>query len=82
MAQAYAIVMASTEMYDGDRRGTVQAAQQEADKKFEEMARKARLTKVTRNPEPHVMTHSEMRNHLPHANLDGLVGLFFTADIT
>jgi len=82
MALAYAVVMATAEMYDNHRRETVQEAQREADKRFEEIAQEARLTKVVRNPEPHVMTYGGMRNHMPQANLDGLVGLFFTADIS
>lgn len=82
MAMAYAVILATTEMFDGDRRGTVQAAQREADRKFETMAREALLTQVTRNPEPRIMTWAEMRNAFPHMHLDGLVGLYFTADIT
>ena len=82
MAQAYAVIMADAKLFDSNRRDTVQEAQHAADKRFEEIAQEARLTKVVRTPEPHIMTHSEIRNHLPHANLDGLVGLFFTADIS
>ena len=46
------------------------------------MAQEAMKATVTRNPEPRVMTYLEMRNAFPHTNLDGLVGLYFTADIT
>lgn len=82
MALAYAVVLVAAELYDHERRNSVAEAQAAADKRFEAIAQEARKTLVTRNPEPHVMTYPEMRNHFPTANLDGLVGLFFTADIT
>lgn len=82
MALAYAIVFVAAELYDHDRYGSVQKAQAAADERFEKLAVEARKTLVTRNPEPHVMTYTEMRNHLPEANLQGLVGLRFVADIT
>lgn len=82
MAMAYAVVFAASELFDRHRRETVQEAQREADKRFEAIAQQNRLTLVTRNPEPRVMTHPEMRNAFPNINLDGLVGLYFTADIT
>lgn len=81
MALAYAVVLASTELFDHHRRETVQEAQRAADQKFEAIAQQNRLAMVTRNPEPRVMTYPEMRNAFPGVNLDGLVGLYFTADI-
>uniref|UniRef100_A0AAU6R5C9 Minor tail protein n=1 Tax=Micrococcus phage Olihed TaxID=3092209 RepID=A0AAU6R5C9_9CAUD len=82
MALAYAVIFASTELFDRHRRDTVQEAQRAADQKFEAIAQQNRLTMVTRNPEPRVMTYPEMRNAFPGVNLDGIVGLYFTADIT
>ncbi|QKN87756.1 hypothetical protein IXEL_56 [Microbacterium phage Ixel] len=82
MALAYAVIFASTEMYDHHRHETLQMAQKAADEKFEAIAQGARKTLVTRNPEPRVMTWPEMRNAFPDINLDGLVGLYFTADIS
>lgn len=82
MAAAYAVVLVTAEMYDRYRRDAVAKAQEEADKKFEALAQERRLPLVTRNPEPRVMTHEEMTNFFPGAYLHGLVGLFFTADIT
>lgn len=82
MALAYAVVMVASDLFDHHRRDTVQEAQKQADLKFEVVAQEARLTKVTRNPEPRVMTHPELRQGFPHVNLDGLVGLYFTADIS
>jgi len=79
---AYAVVLADSKMFDQFRRDTVAEAQRAADQRFEKLAREARKTTVTRNPEPHVMTWSELRQAMPTANLDGLVGLYFTADIT
>lgn len=82
MALAYAVILANTELFDRQRLDTVQQAQAAADRRFEELAQQARKTLVTRNPEPRVMTWDEMRNAFPGVNLDGLVGLYFTADIT
>lgn len=82
MALAYAVVLVNSEMFDREKRLAVETAQAEADRKFETIAVENRLTQVTRNPEPRVMTYQEMRNGFPHINLDGLVGLYFTADIT
>jgi len=82
MALAYAVIFADSTLYDNERRDTVQLAQRAADEKFEAIAQANRLTLVTRNPEPRVMTYLEMRNAFPGINLDGLVGLYFTADIT
>lgn len=82
MALAYAIVLVTGELFDHNRRDTVQMAQDAADLKFEALAQENMKGLVTRNPEPHVMSHEEMRNHFPHANLHNLVGLRFTADIT
>ena len=82
MALAYAVVLASTEMYDHHWHDTVRQAQAAADQKFGVLAREARKTVVTRNPEPRVMSYPEMRNAFPNINLDGLVGLYFTADIS
>lgn len=82
MALAYAVVLASSEMFDKYKRDTVAEAQRAADQKFEALAQANMKGLVTRNPEPRVMTHPEMRNAFPGINLDGLVGLYFTADIT
>lgn len=82
MALAYAVVFANKELFEREKRATVQEAQAAADKRFEEIAQAARLTLVTRNPEPREMTYLEMRNAFPAVNLEGLVGLYFTADIT
>ncbi|QWS69725.1 hypothetical protein SEA_WILLIAMSTRONG_59 [Microbacterium phage WilliamStrong] len=82
MALAYAVVFADSRLYDQHTRETVEAAQREADKQFERVAQESRKTLVTRNPEPRVMTWPEMRKLAPQANLEGLVGLYFTADIS
>ncbi|AXQ52921.1 hypothetical protein SEA_NEFERTHENA_58 [Microbacterium phage Neferthena] len=82
MALAYAVIFANTELWDNQRYDTLQRAQAAADEKFEAIAQDARKTLVTRNPEPRIMTYLEMRNAFPDLNLDGLVGLYFTADIT
>lgn len=82
MAMAYVVVLVSTEMFDGNRRDSVAAAQAQADRRFENIAQEARLTLVTRNPEPRVMSHLELRKLFPEANLHEVVGLYFTADIT
>jgi hypothetical protein len=82
MALAYAVVLVSTELYDQQRMDAVQTAQGAADKKFESLAQQARKTLVTRNPEPRVMSYEEMQNAFPGANLDNLIGLYFTADIS
>ncbi|AVJ51177.1 hypothetical protein FDJ44_gp39 [Microbacterium phage Pikmin] len=82
MALAYAVVFADSGLFDRYRAETVQQAQQAADRRFEAIAQESFLTKVTRNPEPRVMTYPEMRNAFPNINLTGLVGLYFTADIT
>lgn len=82
MALAYAVVPVDSRLFDQNRRDAVQLAQQEADKKFEQIAQEARLTLVTRNPEPRVMSYEEMRKWLPAGNLEGIVGLYFTADIS
>lgn len=82
MALAYAVVFADARLYDTQKHDTLQRAQAAADRKFEAIATQARKTLVTRNPEPRVMTYPEMRNAFPHINLEGLVGLYFTADIS
>lgn len=81
MALAYAVILVAADLYDHHKRDAVQQAQQEADRTFEKLARKEMKGTVTRNPEPRVMTYPEMRNAWPYMNLDGLVGLYFTADI-
>lgn len=82
MALAYAVIFASTELWDHQRSDTLARAQAAADEKFEAIAQGARKTLVTRNPEPRIMTWDEMRNAFPDLNLEGIVGLYFTADIT
>lgn len=82
MPVAYAVVLVNDEFFKSQKRDTVQAAQAAADNKFEKIAQEARLTKVLRNPEPRVMTYDELRQAYPYANLDGITGLYFTADIT
>lgn len=82
MALAYAVVFADSRLYDTQRHDTLLRAQVAADQKFERLATEARKTLVTRNPEPRVMTWDEMRNAFPGINLDGIVGLYFTADIS
>lgn len=82
MALAYAVVLVSEEIYKGDQRSAVQAAQHAADQRFEKLAQDNRMTLVTRNPEPRVMTHPEMRNAYPEVRVERLVGLYFTADIS
>jgi hypothetical protein len=82
MAEAYAVVLAATELWDKERSDTLARAQAAADQKFEAIAVGARKTLVTRNPEPRVMSWLELRSMFPYINLDGLVGLWFTADIT
>lgn len=82
MALAYAVILVTEQLYDGDQRTAVQEAQRQADNQFERIAQEARLTMVTRNPEPRVMTYLELRGAFPHTNLHGLVGLYFTADIS
>lgn len=82
MPQAYNIVLVTTQLFDHDRQDTIRAAQREADKKFEELAISVRKTLVTRDPEPRVMSVPELQQQFPHADLDGLIGLYFTADIS
>ncbi|WNN96087.1 hypothetical protein SEA_SCHIMMELS22_56 [Microbacterium phage Schimmels22] len=82
MALAYAVVLADSRLYDTQKHDTLQRAQAAADQKFEALAQGSRKTLVTRNPEPRVMTYPEMRKAFPNINLDGLVGLYFTADIS
>lgn len=81
---AYALVTVYAPLFDKDRRTAVQYAQLEADVKFEDLAREARLTTVTRNPEPRVLTVPEIRQQFPGQLdfTDNVVGLYFTADIT
>lgn len=82
MALAYSIILVNDELLKNQKRETVGQAQQLADKKFESIAQANRLTRVLRNPEPHSMSPDELRKAMPYANLDGLTGLYFTADIT
>ena len=82
MALAYAVIMVSDELLRVQRTDTLYRAQQAADEKFGKMAEEARLTRVTRNPEPRVMTPEELHNAFIGVNLEGLTGLYFTADIT
>lgn len=82
MALAYAVILVTGDLFDRHRRDTVQMAQDAADKKFEKLAQENMKGLVTRNPEPHIMSVGELRQHFPHANLHNLVGLRFTADIT
>lgn len=84
MTLAYSLVLVQGTLFDSNRRDAVQAAQIEADKQFEKLATEARLTKVTRNPEPRVMTQAELEQQFP-GQFDfysNIVGLYFTADIT
>ena len=82
MAVAYAVVLVNDEMLKHQKRDAYQEAQRAADQRFERLAQEARLTRVMRNPEPRTMTHEELRQAYPYMNLDGLTGLYFTADIT
>lgn len=82
MALAYIVILVNDELYSHDKRDTVAQAQSAADQRFKRLAEEANLTQVTRNPEPRVMTYQELRKAVPYANLDGLTGLYFTADIT
>lgn len=82
MALAYAVVPVTAQLFDRNRRDAVAMAQAEADKRFEAIAQENRQTLVTRNPEPRVMSHEELRKLLPTANLHNIVGLYFTADIS
>ncbi|UVG34622.1 hypothetical protein SEA_CHEETO1_57 [Microbacterium phage Cheeto1] len=82
MAQAYAVVMVEVGLFDHDRYRAVQMAQKEADKKFEALAVEARKTRVTRYPEPRIMTYKEVENAFPTVDPYSVVGLYFTADIT
>lgn len=82
MALAYAIVLVADELMKNQARDTIQGAQRAADQKFEKIATDNRLTRVMRNPEPRTLSPDELRRAVPFANLDGLTGLYFTADIT
>ena len=82
MTLAYAVVLVSDEFLKQQKREVMQRAQAEADRKFEKIAQDNLLTRVTRNPEPRTMTPEECHRAFPWANLEGLTGLYFTADIT
>ena len=82
MALAYAVVLVNDEALHRERHRALQDAQAAADGRFEQIAIEARLTKVLRMPEPRTMSPEELRKLLPYANLDGLTGLYFEADIT
>lgn len=82
MPQAYQVVFVEAGLYNHDPIGAVQMAQQTVDAKFEELAQEARLTRVTRDPEPRVMTYPEIAEAFPGIDPNGIVGLYFSADIT
>ena len=84
MPTAYALVTVYKDLFDRSPRDAVQYAQLEADVKFADLAQEARLTQVTRNPEPRVMTVPELRQQFPGQLdfTDNVVGLYFTAEIT
>lgn len=82
MAEAYAVILVTTGLFDHDRQDTIRMAQREADKKFEQLATDVRKTLVTRDPEPRIMTVPELQQQFPFVDLEGLVGLYFTADIS
>lgn len=82
MPLAYQVIFVDVGLYNHDTVGAVQMAQQAADQKFEALAVEARLTRVTRNPEPRVMTYAEIANAFPEVDFMAVVGLYFTADIT
>lgn len=82
MAEAYTIVLVDETLWKTERSRFTQIAQQAADQKFEKLAQDNMKGLVTRNPEPREMSHEELRKYMPYAVLDGLVGLYFTADIT
>lgn len=82
MPQAYSVILVDVGLFDHDRQDTIRAAQVEADKKFEALAQDTRKTLVTRDPEPRVMTVPELQRLLPGVDTEGLVGLYFTADIS
>jgi hypothetical protein len=82
MALAYVVILVNDEFMKSHPRSVVAEAQAAADKRFEIIATDNRLTKVLRNPEPREMSPGELRQAMPLQNLDGLTGLYFTADIT
>lgn len=82
MAEAYAVILVAGDLYDHDRQDTVRMAQRAADEKFEALATDVRKTLVTRNPEPRVMTVPELQRQFPEMDLENLVGLYFSADIS
>lgn len=82
MALAYAIVLVTAELFDHQNRDTVRAAQEAADKRFEQLAQESMKSTVVRYPEPRVMTYQEMHEVFPGVSLAGLVGLRFSADIS
>ena len=82
MALAYAVVLVNKQLFDQNRHDSIRTAQQEADGRLEQMAQEARLTLVTRNPEPRIMSYEGLRKMLPEGDISNLVGLYFTADIT
>jgi len=79
---AYVVVFVDARFYDQQTRDAVGAAQEEADRKFEQMAQENMRTQVTRNPEPRIMTYDEIKQSFPQVNAYAVVGLYFTADIT
>lgn len=82
MALAYAVVLVTNDLYKHHQRDVVAKAQEQADERFKRLAEEALLGTVTRNPEPRVMTHAELRNAFPgNVHLDNLTGLYFTANI-
>jgi hypothetical protein len=84
MALAYSLVLVQGTLFDLNRRDAVQLAQREADRKFEQLAVEHRLTQVTRNPEPRVLTHQELQQEFPgQFDFDSdIIALYFTAEIT
>lgn len=82
MAMAYAVILVNDDLWKREKRIVTQEAQAAADKRFEKLAQDNLKTRVLRNPEPHVMSYEELRKAMPYTNLDGLTGLYFTADIT
>ena len=82
MSLAYAVVFVDARFYDEQTRVAEGFAQEEADRKFEQIAQENRRTLITRNPEPRVMTYDEVKQSFPQVNAYAVVGLYFTADIT
>lgn len=82
MAIAYSVILVDADLFDRERRDSVNLAQRAADEQFERLAQDARMTLVTRHPEPRVMTVPELKQAFPDQDLRFVVGLYFTADIS